>query len=466
MAEYFSECTNCDEELKFRFILLTESFRKKYNCTPDFFVRVPGRVNLIGEHVDYNGYNVCPMAIKQSIVAAVRATNNYDVHISNINSQDYEDLSCKINNFKIKSNPNNAPAWYDYLLCGFQGILETTPKSHFKGLILLIHGTIPPSAGLSSSSALVCTAALSLSTMLNIHLSRQEMAELTAKAEHYIGTEGGGMDQAIIFNGKQGIASHISFNPLCLTEIRIPTSGSFVIAQSMVTKNKAASNDFNCRVVECRLASLIIAKTKKLENWQKYIKLANVQRALQYNLGQMLEVVKDEFHDGHYTRKEVCKILEMNETELEDTVLTRNTKYLHQFKLKPRALHVFGEALRTEIFCKSCETTQSLVELGRLMTESHESLKNLYECSHPELDKLVNICMTYGAFGARLTGAGWGGCVVALVSSSTAEEFVLFVKDFFYKDKVFSKDDMNSLIFITKPDAGASVFSSSILQNK
>lgn len=67
---------------------------------------------------------------------------------------------------------------------------------------------------------------------------------------------------------------------------------------------------------------------------------------------------------------------------------------------------LIAEALRTEIFCKSCETTQSLVELGRLMTESHESLKNLYECSHPELDKLVNVCMTYGAFGARLTGAG------------------------------------------------------------
>lgn len=100
MAEYFSECTNCDEELKFRFILLTESFRKKYNCTPDFFVRVPGRVNLIGEHVDYNGYNVCPMAIKQSVVAAVRATNNSDVHLSNINNQDYEDFSCKIDNFK------------------------------------------------------------------------------------------------------------------------------------------------------------------------------------------------------------------------------------------------------------------------------------------------------------------------------------------------------------------------------
>lgn len=100
MPEYFPPCTNCDEELKSRFVRLTESFVKKYKCKPDFLVRVPGRVNLIGEHVDYNGYNVCPMAIKQSIVAAVKATNGLEVHLSNIDDQKYKDFSCKIDNFE------------------------------------------------------------------------------------------------------------------------------------------------------------------------------------------------------------------------------------------------------------------------------------------------------------------------------------------------------------------------------
>lgn len=83
------------------------------------------------------------------------------------------------------------------------------------------------------------------------------MAELTARAERYIGTEGGGMDQAIIFNAKRGMASHIQFDPLRLNDVQIPAAGTFVIAQSMVTKNKAASNDFNSRVVETRLAALV-----------------------------------------------------------------------------------------------------------------------------------------------------------------------------------------------------------------
>lgn len=98
MSKTFSQLNTCDDDLKSKFIDINNSFKKKYeNLEVDFFICVPGRVNLIGEHIDYNGYNVCPMAIKQNIIGAIKVTDDLNVHISNVNKDKYEDYSCKIN---------------------------------------------------------------------------------------------------------------------------------------------------------------------------------------------------------------------------------------------------------------------------------------------------------------------------------------------------------------------------------
>ena len=109
--------------------------------------------------------------------------------------------------------------------------------------------------------------------------------------------------------------------------------------------------------------------------------------------------------------------------ELEKKFLSRLGEPLDEFKLYQRARHVYEEAYRVQEFRKICESTKDVERLGQLMLESHESCQELYECSHPSLDELVSNALEAGAIGARLTGAGWGGCIVAMVYNNGAEQF-------------------------------------------
>ena len=115
--------------------------------------------------------------------------------------------------------------------------------------------------------------------------------------------------------------------------------------------------------------------------------------------------------------------LGIDEDELEKIFLSRLSEPIEEFKLYQRAKHVYEEAFRVQEFRKICEGTKDVERLGQLMIESHESCRDLYECSHPKLDELVSIALDAGAIGSRLTGAGWGGCTVSLVYEDAADEF-------------------------------------------
>ena len=122
---------------------------------------------------------------------------------------------------------------------------------------MLIGGNIPPACGVSSSSALVIASALVGSVAWGVKTTRVQLAEACAKAERYVGTEGGGMDQAISLLGESGAAKLVEFNPLRSTTVELPPGATFVVCNSMVTMEKAATVEFNTRVVECRLASQV-----------------------------------------------------------------------------------------------------------------------------------------------------------------------------------------------------------------
>lgn len=134
-------------------------FTSKFGSSPCFYARVPGRVNLIGEHIDYCGFSVLPMAIEQEIVLAVGFNDTDMIKLVNLDSDKYEDFSCHVNDFCIDTSH---PRWYYYFLCGYKGIVENHKLQH-KGFDVVVKGTVPPSAGLSSSSALVCASALAVS---------------------------------------------------------------------------------------------------------------------------------------------------------------------------------------------------------------------------------------------------------------------------------------------------------------
>uniref|UniRef100_A0A8C4RD70 Galactokinase 2 n=1 Tax=Eptatretus burgeri TaxID=7764 RepID=A0A8C4RD70_EPTBU len=443
-----------------RLARLEDLFKIKFGSTPQFYARAPGRVNLIGEHIDYCGYSVLPMAIQQDILIAVATNNLSKINLSNTNPQ-YCDFSNAVHDITIDTT---RAFWYNYFLCGFKGVQEHLRLSETVGMNCLVDGNIPPNSGLSSSSALVCCAGLATMAANQQTISMKELAEICTKSERYIGTQGGGMDQSISFLASKGTAMLIDFEPLRATEVSMPQGAVFVIASSCVEMNKAATAHFNIRVAECRIAAKVLAKTMGLR-WQEVVKLKDVQVAQQVSTIDMLEMVEKHLHPEPYSRREICSALELSNTQLDSMLLSQNTTHVQSFKLYHRAKHVFSEADRVSKFRLACQSVTGqgdmeigfLCPVGELMNASHTSCRDLYECSCSELDELVNICLKSGAVGSRLTGAGWGGCTVSLVPAERLPAFMDSVRRGFYEADPGRMHNLAQHFFATEPAAGASI---------
>lgn len=435
-----------------RYEKLLSSFQTKYGEKAKYLVRAPGRVNLIGEHIDYSGYGVLPMALEQDIAIALTVNNSGKLYLANTLGA-YSEHSCQVSEIKLSGH-----RWYEYFFCGWKGIVEHFSLDSPNGMKVLLDGSIPPSAGLSSSSALVCCAALSTVVANDLTSpSKKELAEICAKCERYIGTEGGGMDQSISFMAEPGVAKMIDFNPIRCSDVRLPSSAAIVVSNTLVVAHKAAFSNYNERVVECRIASQIIAKHKGLK-WQDIRKLGQLMDALQLPLENMIAVVTESLHDGPYTKEEVCKALEITEEYLKTQCMSPSTTEMKQFELKKRALHVYSESLRVVQFKMATEKPSvTIEELGKLMSESHASCRDLYECSCPELDELAVICEKSGSYGTRLTGAGWGGCAISLVSKDTVDDFMQKVSQAFYQQHPERFRQITTSLFATSPGGGASI---------
>uniref|UniRef100_A0A8C1NI30 N-acetylgalactosamine kinase n=2 Tax=Cyprinus carpio TaxID=7962 RepID=A0A8C1NI30_CYPCA len=434
---------------------LKEVFHEKYGQWPVFYARAPGRVNLIGEHIDYCGYAVLPMAIEQNILAAVSVSDSKTIQLANTEPK-YKDFSVSVDGISID---RENPQWHYYFLCGVRGIQEHLSLSSLAGMCCVVDGTIPASSGLSSSSALVCCAGLVTMEASQKSLSKVTLAETCAKCERYIGTEGGGMDQSISFLAEEGTAKLIEFNPLRATDVRLPDGAVFVIANCCVEMNKAASSHFNMRVVECRIATKMLAKARGLD-WSRLLKLGDLQKELQVSLEQMLELVEEVLHPEPYSRDEICKTLGISAEQLCEDILSANTQHATVFKLYQRARHVYGEAARVLQFKAVCDSSpaDAVAQLGDLMNRSHASCRDLYECSCPELDQLVDICLQAGAVGSRLTGAGWGGCTVSMVPGERIESFLQTVREQYYVPDARRSALEKQSLFVTRPGGGAAIF--------
>uniref|UniRef100_A0A1I7ZQT6 GHMP_kinases_C domain-containing protein n=1 Tax=Steinernema glaseri TaxID=37863 RepID=A0A1I7ZQT6_9BILA len=199
--------------------------------------------------------------------------------------------------------------------------------------------------------------------------------------------------------------------------------------------NKGASSHYNERVVECRLAAQLMAKKRGVTDWRGVRTLRQLARHLQLDPHEMEEVIKQELKPTNdpYTRAELLELLEVTDDQLNEHSLNSNTTHLQSFYLTARATHVYSEAARVHSFQQACESGD-LKEMGRLMTASHDSLRDLYECSCAELDEVVARCQKAGTVGARLTGAGWGGCAVALVDKAMKEEVEKKIDVLFWSD--------------------------------
>ncbi|KAJ8398263.1 hypothetical protein AAFF_G00428330 [Aldrovandia affinis] len=441
-------------QLNERLQKLKEIFIQKFGKTPLFYACAPGRVNLIGEHIDYCGYAVLPMAIEQNILAAVSVNETRTIHLANANPQ-YNDYTVSAGDIEIdRANPQ----WQYYFLCGVKGIQEHLGLAEPAGMQCVVDGTVPASSGLSSSSALVCCAGLLTTEANHKTLSKVELAETCARSERYIGTEGGGMDQSISFLAEEGTAKLIEFSPLRATDVKLPADAVFVIANCCVEMNKAATSHFNIRVVECRIAAKMLAKSRGLA-WSGLLKLGEVQTELGASLEDMVQIVEEVLHPEPYSREEVCQLLGITPQSFSNDILSPNTQHVSHFKLHQRARHVYGEAARVLQFQAVCErgSDGAVQELGALMQQSHASCRDLYECSCPELDQLVDTCLRAGAAGSRLTGAGWGGCVVSMVPIDVLDSFLPKVRESYYQPDARRSALEKQSLFVTKPGGGAAL---------
>lgn len=348
---------------------------------PTHLVRAPGRVNLIGEHTDYCGLPVFPMAIEHGVRILLRARS--DARVSLVNA----DAAYAPREFVIEDEtaPFEPGDWGNYAKAAAQ-ILRTRHRITF-GFDGAVHGDIPAAAGLSSSSALVVACVLALVQANALALEREELTELAATGERYVGTQSGGMDQAICLGAVGGHASVIEFEPLRLTHVRVPGDWRFVIASSGVEARKsgAAQAAYNARVAECQAALRALAGHRAAREWPASF------AELTHRVG-------------------VDEILAVAGQTLDE-------------RLYARMKHVVTERQRVSAAAEAMRRGDSK-RFGVLMNASHESLRVDYEVSCAELDALVQFARDSGAAGARLTGAGFGGSAVMLARRDDAAGLV------------------------------------------
>ena len=474
------DCANPDQRYK----NLIESFSKQYNgISPDFIVRSPGRVNLIGEHIDYCGYDVLPMAVEKEILFAVKIIDSNKeenmIELANTESK-FKPISINLSSEKdttiILGHENRH--WSIYFLAAYKGVIKNYASEinikRFKSLRIMVDGNVPKGSGLSSSSAFVCGSAVSL-LYSNLNgeyftktLTQSDVAKFCIKCEQEVGVMSGGMDQTICMTANKGYAKHIQFIPkLNADDVQLPSSKKvrWIIANCLLEhklQDEGGTQNYNTRVVECRLSSLLFAKLLGIKQWREIKTFRDIQDTLGgIKLPQLIskakQLLKDEAYSIEILEKELdCKPLEdiMKDLSRGESVLKNLRNLGYKLPLKSRTLHVYGEANRVLEFKNVCDNDRNEMKLGELMSKSHESCRDQYECSCKELDALQTSCIKGGSLGSRLTGAGWGGCCVSLVPIDKVEKFKTYLKDNYYNN---IKDVPDDAYFTTSPGAGLSV---------
>lgn len=393
-------------------------------------VRAPGRVNLIGEHTDYNGLPVLPFAIDRSIRIRLGPRADGVVRIRNA-SPAFPPREFEVR-FPIPPSP--AGDWANYVKAGIQGIADLA-GGKVSGFDALVDGDIPPDAGLSSSTALVVASALAACEANGFPWEPIAMAERLARAERYVGTEGGGMDQAVCLAGRAGHVLRIDFFPLRVRPVPAPPF-ALVVAQSLVSAKKTAEarESYNRRVAECRLAAAIAGGFGADEDAAR-IALKGDPHDLDA-IARKLGLEPDEVVRRYLARADGSPLADPK----------------RPFFLLRRFLHVVREARRVERACEALEHGD-LEALGAILDEGHASLRDLFEVSCPEVDELCRCGREAGALGSRMTGAGFGGSTIHLLRPGEEGAFQARLDQTFYQDPRRVPDRT----FAVHPAAGAEV---------
>ena len=374
---------------------VTQSYTARFQHAPQLVVRAPGRVNLIGEHTDYNDGFVLPVAVDQAAWLAVGVADDSLTTVRALDIKNDEAV------FSTMEPPSSVGGWADYPKGVLWAFLERGLQPSPINAVLA--SDVPVGAGMSSSAAIELAFAFAWSTLGNFDISLSDLALLCQRAENqYVGVNCGIMDQMISACGKAGHAMMLDSRSLERRYFPMPEGVAIVVSDSMVRRS-LASSEYNVRRAQCEQA------------------VAH----LQVNLPK-IKALRD------VTMRE----LEQFGHDLPEVVYRR-------------ARHVVTENARVIKFARALYAGD-IETAGALMVEGHRSLRDDYEVSAPELDALVEAAIDVpGCYGARLTGAGFGGCTIALVVESAVPEFKAHITEVY--DERYGKQPA---VYVTHPADG------------
>ncbi|GAK61183.1 galactokinase [Candidatus Vecturithrix granuli] len=347
---------------------VVSTYKRQFGGNPAMLVSAPGRVNLIGEHTDYNEGFVLPMAIDKQIAIGGTLREDTQVRVYSLN---FEELA----EFSLKSLVNEH-SWSDYL----KGVMHELIKAGYalKGFDAVIGGNVPRGAGLSSSAAIEVGTAFFLAQLHDIDMPPEQMAKLCQRAENqFVGVNCGIMDQFISRLGKQDHALFLDCRDLRYQQIPFQLEGYTVVICNSNVKRKLVDSAYNERRAQC----------------EEGVRLLKI----------------------HFPN--IMALRDVSSTQLEE----------HAALLPPlvyqRCRHVITE---NERVMEAVHVLQAgnLERFGALLNQSHDSLRDDYEVSCRELDILVEIARGIeGTLGSRMTGAGFGGCTVSLLNTAALDHF-------------------------------------------
>lgn len=356
----------------------------------------PGRVNLIGEHTDYNQGWVLPMAIDRRVGVAFSARNDRVLRARSVVFDEIREVRID------ELSPPGGSEWFSYIA----GVAWAMASAGLEvsGADLAVDGDVPVGSGLSSSSALVMATALALCEAARIPWSPIEMIQLGHRVEReWVGIAGGVMDQFTAVMAEEGHALLLDCRALDHRLVAVPEGVAVVVMDTGAPRTLAGSA-YNERSASCRAA---------------------VEALRQSNPG----------------------IRALRDVDL--AILERERRSLDEITYR-RALHVVRENARPSAMAEAL-VGSDFERAGRLMDESHVSLRDLFDVSSPELDLITELAREHpGCYGARLTGAGFGGCAIALVDAGWVEDFVAATHSR-YRERV----DLPSSVFACRPESGA-----------
>lgn len=334
----------------------------------------PGRVNLIGEHVDYNGGLVFPCAISLGTYGAVTFNNTNTIRAYSLNFEDLGLIEISLDDLTYNKDDN----WTNYVK-GVVKFMKEAGHEINSGFDLLVYGNLPNGAGLSSSASLEMLVGKILIDLFKLNISNVELALLGKRVENeFIGVNSGIMDQFAISLGKKDNATLLDCNTLDYKYAPVNFKNESIIIMNTNKRRELADSKYNERRTECEAA---LAQLKTIKN-----------------ITALCELSTEEFN-------EISSVIN-NPIE------------------RKRAYHAVTENERVKS-AMTALNNDDLNMFGQLMTSSHNSLRDDYEVTGIELDTLVSSALKQpGVLGARMTGAGFGGCAIALVENQYIEEFI------------------------------------------